>query len=529
MVTAVVEIGAAPRHKPGMRYIQASLNGVPAGVAFPPSLVRAGTVLFARDQSLFLMRTALGSKAPSWTTYATAQAAADYYVAPTGSDSNDGTSPSSPFASPAAATDRIALSRGAQAIVHIAPGTYDVGNYAISIPALNYSRGDTPELLLGGFDTVVQGAVVGGGTNFDVATNIAGAADDYAGLFLEVQDPTSPWNGARAIIRHSSAGPVVFSIMDGITADPNSDPVIATGTIVGVVKPNAVLLYDTLTIQGMGAANFLDWTQPLAGVGILFKEKTNDSQIYMDAASVQLGSCLIQSVFNKGGQNFTLQLYGGSTLNCSTPADVFTFLNPLAMKAGLSVSEPNAVLVNRSFLAGWYYQSRAALHSGATLVAAESRMVFNNLQLTHVRISAQSQTSIAIASQLPSGNEDPWRIEDFTSAGIGLFYNSSIVYNSGVLTSTRAATIGMRCEGGSYAVDNGGASVSGSCTAFGLQVRDNSCAAVRNPGVDWNVLGPAGNDVSVGRKPTPNIVSLAALAVATFQNGQDLSVVTTLP
>ena len=66
-MTSVVEIGAAARKQPGMRFVQAALNGTPVGVAFPPALVRAGNVLYARDLGIFYIRVAgPGGAVPIW-------------------------------------------------------------------------------------------------------------------------------------------------------------------------------------------------------------------------------------------------------------------------------------------------------------------------------------------------------------------------------------------------------------------------------------------------------------------------------
>ena len=68
-MTAVVEIGAASRRQPGMRFVQAALNGKPVAVSFPPALVRAGNVLYARDVGTFFIRVAgPGGAVPMWKT-----------------------------------------------------------------------------------------------------------------------------------------------------------------------------------------------------------------------------------------------------------------------------------------------------------------------------------------------------------------------------------------------------------------------------------------------------------------------------
>ena len=61
------ELAAPSRRQPGMRFVQCILNGEAVDVAYPPSLVRAGNVLYARDtQQVFIRAAGAGGTTALW-------------------------------------------------------------------------------------------------------------------------------------------------------------------------------------------------------------------------------------------------------------------------------------------------------------------------------------------------------------------------------------------------------------------------------------------------------------------------------
>jgi hypothetical protein len=400
-----------------------------------------------------------------------------FYVDPTGSDSNNCTSASTPCLTLQAAIAKVPPQWSQKARVILAAGTYTISS-AYSLRVGTPVGAGEPLVIQGAMEdsglgerTISSVTTYGSGYVVTVTDNtLSPTLDQWEGYFLRMTSCAAGCTGMTRLIRGNSTGGQ-FDFLVGSTSTTTKP---AAGDKFVIERPSTVITLSaamTVSANGMGTGGSSSSTN------LIFDQVRfgGSNVLRINGAYVQFRLTQVISTSQTGGisaQNGSAVIAGPVT--SSIPSDIAA--DTLAYGASLYVSTPTAgtnnggVWLLSSSLVGFLALRNAVVfaYSGLNGIPG-SNVYLSNLSVKygHVRMNDASTLSIAASSFGPIAQ---------------ILYGSSSTYpciDSGSYSTTVTKVDVSNCTGGGISINRGGyasvSTVTGTGnTGFGLRVTGNA-------------------------------------------------------